>query len=619
MERTLSSVPSSVTAVSAWNGYEGGYNEMRYTAPSVGGGRAVFTLPEELYGAGFESAHLSYNAAGGSGTVNARYDGSAVSVTDANLLERLRGGEREIAVYFTFRASGGTGGEGSHSASYTWNNISLSIAYVPAGGVSGETAAGGHGIRYFCAAASLAPGETARMTISTDASVTAAKLYLGRGVYETAVTGGSGAFDLMLSQDEIDAMTERTRQTRLRFMLTDASGEVTSPTVETAFTLVRERLAPSVSVTFSDAEGHDAVFGNFIAGQSRLTACVTAALDTDADENIGIIDRTFTLNGVPLSAAAEEIGIGPVNESGSVPWTASVTDSYGVTGAASGSITLLPYAAPSVTAFEAQRCAVSYDGNGDPVLTADDGSPFVWLTLRGNVAPVAGRNAWSADLVFTGGGRTVTLSSVLSGEDGDEINVTRNTMLTEDVSLDVTQSHTASLVITDCFGTYSFTAPVIPAGGGILNIEPTGVAVGMRSTGSRARPVFETAYPAVFRGAVSFPGDDSLWQDAQTSGIAAGGTLKWRKRLGQVHLKGRFNLSSILSSGAAGSSAGKVKIGSLPEDCFSEDLAFPLVLDKSNGALRLLLIGGDLYLENRSGYAVGTGTEIALYASWLTD
>lgn len=616
MELTLTSSPASASCTSTWSGYESGYNEVRYTTPTQVGDSVVIALPADLAGAAFESARLSYRASSAAGTKSVRYDGSGVAVTDANLLERLRSGESEIALRFTFRASGGTGGEGSHSATCYFTDVTLTVGYVPAGGISGETAAGGHTVRYFCAATSLAPGERAEMSIVTDAAVTAAKLYLGRGVYECALTGGRGAFGLSLSQDEIDAMTQRVNCAYLHFMLTDASGDVSSPTLDSGMTLIKQRLAPAVSVSFTDENGYDSLFGNFVVGQSVLKAVISAVPDTDADAGIGTGERTFTLNGTEFSAAAGEIALGSVTQSGTVPWTASVTDTYGVTGTASGTITLLPYAAPGVTVFEVQRCSTAYDGSGQPVLAPDDGSPFTWMTLRGAVASVAGANEWSADLTVTGGGHTHTLTGILSGADGEELNVTRDTSLTEDLTLDVTCSYSVCLTVTDVFGTYRFTCPDVPAGGGILNIEKTGVAVGRRSAGTRVRPLFEVGYDTVFYGDIEFAGSDTLWQDVTflngCSAYDAADPVRVRRKNGVCYVKGTFKLGSTLNNG------GSRDILRLPAG-FRPASESVFWAGKLNGMMTVIGTDGTVSLVNRSGTTVDAGLERVMNAVYLPD
>lgn len=163
---------------------------------------------------------------------------------------------------------------------------------------------------------------------------------------------------------------------------------------------------------------------------------------------------------------------------------------------------------------------------------------------------------------------------------------------------------------------------VLPKAGGLFNIEKGGVAVGMRSNGTRALPKFEVAYPAVFYGDVTLPGMDSGWQDVTLTNCEAFDAdreVKIRKIGDMVFLRGGIRLLSALPSGAAGSGAGYVQLAAL-EGSFRPawPLEFPVVPDRSECCLHLKLgIDGNLTLYNRCGYQLGTGTAVPLNLCFL--
>ena len=64
-----------------------------------------------------------------------RFNGEGQDATNALILQRLTTGGN-LNLYFSFRATGGAGGEGSHSASCTWANISIAVDYTPASGIT---------------------------------------------------------------------------------------------------------------------------------------------------------------------------------------------------------------------------------------------------------------------------------------------------------------------------------------------------------------------------------------------------------------------------------------------------------------------------------------------------
>ena len=129
---------NSAGANSTWSGYESGYNEIRYTTPTWGGQAVTVTIPAEMQGATFNSATLTYNVSSPSGTRRVAYHNEGTLVTNANLLERLISGGN-LDLYFSYQATGGTGGEGSHSANCSWNNITITVDYTPATGLTGNT------------------------------------------------------------------------------------------------------------------------------------------------------------------------------------------------------------------------------------------------------------------------------------------------------------------------------------------------------------------------------------------------------------------------------------------------------------------------------------------------
>ena len=96
------------------------------------------TIPAEMQGATFNSATLTYNVSSPSGTRRVAYHNEGTLVTNANLLERLISGGN-LDLYFSYQATGGTGGEGSHSANCSWNNITITVDYTPATGLTGNT------------------------------------------------------------------------------------------------------------------------------------------------------------------------------------------------------------------------------------------------------------------------------------------------------------------------------------------------------------------------------------------------------------------------------------------------------------------------------------------------
>lgn len=230
----LTCTPNTGGAISTWSG--GG-------TPSTDGFECVVTIPAELAGATFDSVSFSYTGSGSSGTKNVRYTGTGITVTNANLLEKLQNGETTIRIYFSFKA---TGSSGSGSGSYTWRDVTCEVAYTPAAAVSGTITAGGSVIDYSINAAGIQAGETALMTLSItpSAAVSAVTVDMGDSLhtaYDTftasvsIAAGATGTAQLTL------AITDATlsRRTNPAYFRISLAGAETSDWTQTAFVLYR--------------------------------------------------------------------------------------------------------------------------------------------------------------------------------------------------------------------------------------------------------------------------------------------------------------------------------------------------------------------------------------------
>lgn len=623
---TLIITPSSGGALSTWTGYESGYGEIRYTTPTTDGFMATFAKPAALTGAVLHGVEIAITGSGGSGVTYVRYKGTAISVNNANLLEKLQNGEDNIEVYFSYRATGGSGGEGQHSASYTWSSVVVTVTYTPAGAVNGTISAGGSSAFYSTDRRSLCAPETAplRLSVTPDKHVSRVTLEM-RPASGGSADSFSADVDIAASTtQQIDftlAITDAVPQSRVeaayfRVTLVTPDGNEVSAWTQTALKLASSRLSPTVSASFSDISSIYQTFGVYLQGQSSFRCAISATLDTGADADNYIVSRVVEVAGVPIVAGGDAVDVGAVNASGTVLWTVTVTDAYGQTGSASGSLSLTAYAPPALTALAFQR----YDPDTQ---TPDDGSQHIRVTVQGAVSPINSRNAWTLGTEYTNGSVTgrVTLDSA---SDGAAISHTQDATLFTTLLSDQ-DDWTITVTLADQLGSSVYTLTV-PKAGGIFNIEKTGVAVGMRSTSSAAEHRFESAFKAIFYagifdgngnpiGAVDDTGWQSLTLDNTCTQDSAFATCAYRVKAGIVYLRGAVNLAQSMSS------SGTVSRTLLTLPSAARPAQAMIVSAGSRANVSSIEIGADgtVKLWNRIGAAIGTTEAISLTASYPAD
>lgn len=143
------------------------------------------------------------------------------------------------------------------------------------------------------------------------------------------------------------------------------SGSTNIGSKDYAFTAaVPASVKPTVSsVVLSDEAGYLSTFGAYVQGKSRLKLKATAAQAYGSP----IKSYTFIVDGKTTAATSSEVTVDLLS-AGTIPIIVRVTDGRGrVSTDYSTTITVLPYAAPQITAMTASRC--KNDGTPDPTGT----------------------------------------------------------------------------------------------------------------------------------------------------------------------------------------------------------------------------------------------------------
>lgn len=389
---------------------------------------------------------------------------------------------------------------------------------------------------------SISKGKTGTFSITC----TVSQALINSGVADAnGLFNGYVAFDLWASADG------------------SGSGSGTFANASQKFSIIKARTAPVISgVSLGDL--HSAIsgnqtpyqyFGGYVQGQSLPRFVV--GFSTDSRDTKLTASHTLAISGGNLPAArtytkATTAGASSVTFNlpapdfyGTISYTYTVTDSAGMTSTQTGTFTVHPYSLPSLTGFSVTRYKTELDDQGYVDKPADDGTK-IWITLSGNVTAIASKNGWSLSLMYgTVDTSSRTTVNVASAADGQAIAyVNDKTIFTVELTAATTFELTA--VLTDMLGSVQTMTLALKAGG-YLNVEKTGVAVGMRTTATQADKKFEVAddYTTHFYGAIAATEEytPEMLTGVDTPG-SLGGALVFRRVGNMVFVTGTIKLTS---------------------------------------------------------------------------
>lgn len=298
--------------------------------------------------------------------------------------------------------------------------------------------------------------------------------------------------------------------------------DITNYVESCSITFIRQRKNPTVLCSLSDryiVRSGDVTaleyFENYIQNYSLPT--IEAHFETDPDdikltaihhliikddeENI-IFDMS---ENTEAGATLINFDIPVISNPGIYYYTWTVTDSAGNSGKDSNTFTVLSYFPPAITTFLLERYKyVIGEGN----VIADDGEKLL-TTFEGSVAPVRGTNsdnmnAWTLSFSYKDIDRDIDgFQSIISGINGRNIEYNSDaTAFTNTISAGSTFNFIVTL--SDMLNSVKASYVVLKAGG-YLNVEKTGVSVGMRSTSTASNKKFEVAsdYESHFYGGIA--------------------------------------------------------------------------------------------------------------------
>jgi len=211
------------------------------------------------------------------------------------------------------------------------------------------------------------------------------------------------------------------------------------------------------------------------------------------------VDVSGTLSSTSTGA---QVNIGKLKEAGLHTYDVTVTDSRGRSLTLTWSFSVTAVAPPKINNFLVQRYSQRVDDSGATVYEASTDGNRVWVTLDAQIDTAGGYNSPTLKLGRTPEDGTETITTIAWGSGATCVKTNDRTLITAQIPLD--SGYGFTLYLTDTAGREVTASSSVTNSRAIMHYagNGNGVAVGMYSTGTSARPMFESAWEAAFYGGI---------------------------------------------------------------------------------------------------------------------
>lgn len=278
--------------------------------------------------------------------------------------------------------------DGSKTCSFSATagiNVTLSGTYY------GNVTASGSGVFDTIPRASTISSVTASVAINGTNAVTVAidrkasafthTVVFKFGDYSKTTTGVGTSTSYAIPTSWMNAMPSATSGTATVTVTTYSGSTKIGSAVSKSFKVtVPASVVPTISgVTISEAvAGLAAQFGGYVQSKSKLSVAITAA---------GVYSSTIksyktTIQGASFTAKSFTSGV--LSKSGTSTITITATDSRGRTASTTRSLTVIAYAAPKITSFQAFRCLADGTENYD--------GTYISTAINFSISPISNKN-----------------------------------------------------------------------------------------------------------------------------------------------------------------------------------------------------------------------------------
>jgi len=181
------------------------------------------------------------------------------------------------------------------------------------------------------------------------------------------------------------------------FTLTTYDGDTEIGTHSPAITyyFIPTSVKPSVSLSVTDANGHQPTYGAYIQSKSAFNIVVTAA------GSYGSTIRAYSTTADGKSYTAASFTTTAIAGSGTMTISATVTDTRGRTASASTTVSVLEYAPPQISNFAVRRCGSDGTSNSAGAYLAVDFDSVITALDNKNTAAYVVEYKKVADSAYT--------------------------------------------------------------------------------------------------------------------------------------------------------------------------------------------------------------------------
>ena len=245
--------------------------------------------------------------------------------------------------------------------------------------------------------ATINTGATLSGTVTPSSSAFNHKVYLKTGSTTRntiSLAAGTNTFSDVIEHGWFPSSTSGT----LTVVLETYNGTtLVASTSKSVTANVPTSIVPSVSTltaTVVDGKG-----GYYVQNKSKVTLTTTATAGTGASIKSYVFSGTnMSASGTTASATSAIL-----QYSGSKTYTVTVTDTRGRTASKNISITVQPYAAPTISSITVQRCT----SNG----TIDENGTYAYVTVNSSYSTLNGANTRTVVLTNSGNSTATTVQA----------------------------------------------------------------------------------------------------------------------------------------------------------------------------------------------------------------
>lgn len=238
--------------------------------------------------------------------------------------------------------------------------------------------------------------------------------------------------------------------------------------------------------------------------------CRLEIINSSGDIPVLIRKNNSFYVGLPYGVMhTENLGAFSAEYAGVVSWTLYIENADGICGITTGNFDVLPYSSPQLL-FAVARYSEILDDQGHVSYEESDDGEDVWVNAQVDVSSLNNSNAWTLKLSYTPNDNDGVLPiTLISESDGGLFNYPNDPDEPGDRSLinlrfSTANDYTFTAILTDQFNNTEVTTYIYKSDG-YFNVEKTGVAVGMRSTGTAEEKKFEVdhEYESHFYGGIA--------------------------------------------------------------------------------------------------------------------